>query len=134
MRGKRCPVLKYQELAKRTETVIREGDYCIIRSPRRVKGCLAFVVLRKQVSWKIRNFKALAAQASSSFRRAGTTCDERKRSGSVAGGRYCEVMKIGIDARFYGPAGRGGLGRYTAELIRALEMLDSENDCVIFAP
>ena len=41
-------------------------------------------------------------------------------------------MKIGIDARFYGPAGRGGLGRYTAELIRALEMLDSENDYVIF--
>ncbi len=41
-------------------------------------------------------------------------------------------MKIGIDARFYGSAGRGGLGRYTAELIRALEMLDTENDYVIF--
>lgn len=41
-------------------------------------------------------------------------------------------MKIGIDARFYGSAGRGGLGRYTAELIRELEVLDTENDYVIF--
>lgn len=65
VRGKRCPVLKYQELAKRTETVIREGDYCIIRSPRRVKGRLAFVVLRKKtgIVEDPEIFKALAAQA-----------------------------------------------------------------------
>ncbi len=41
-------------------------------------------------------------------------------------------MKIGIDARFYGPAGRGGLGRYTEELIRSLEATDTENEYVIF--
>lgn len=41
-------------------------------------------------------------------------------------------MKIGIDARFYGPAGRGGLGRYTEELIRSLEVIDTENDYIIF--
>ncbi len=65
VRGKRCPVLNYQELAKRTETVIREGDYCIIRSPRRVKGSLAFVVLRKKTGTveDPEIFKALAAQA-----------------------------------------------------------------------
>lgn len=64
-RGKRCPVLKYQELAKRSEAVIREGDYVIIRSPRRIKGCLAFVVLRKKngVVEDPEIFKALAAQA-----------------------------------------------------------------------
>lgn len=65
VRGKRCPVLKYQDLAKRTETVIREGDYCIIRSPRRVRGCLAFIVLRKKTGTveDPEIFKALAAQA-----------------------------------------------------------------------
>lgn len=40
-------------------------------------------------------------------------------------------MKIGIDARFYGPLGKG-LGRYTERLIRNLEKIDSENDYVIF--
>lgn len=40
-------------------------------------------------------------------------------------------MKIGIDARFYGPPGKG-LGRYTTELIRSLEALDAKNDYVIF--
>lgn len=40
-------------------------------------------------------------------------------------------MKIGIDARFYGPIGKG-LGRYTAELIRSLEAIDTENEYVIF--
>lgn len=42
------------------------------------------------------------------------------------------IMKIGIDARFYGPVGRGGLGRYTMELIRALEAIDTENKYVVF--
>ncbi len=65
VRGKRCPVFNYQEFAKRTETVIREGDYCIIRSPRRVKGNLAFIVLRKKIGVveDPEIFKALAAQA-----------------------------------------------------------------------
>lgn len=40
-------------------------------------------------------------------------------------------MKIGIDARFYGPLGKG-LGRYTTELIRSLESLDTEHDYVVF--
>jgi glycosyltransferase involved in cell wall biosynthesis len=40
-------------------------------------------------------------------------------------------MNIGIDARFYGPLGKG-LGRYTTELIRSLEVLDTENDYVVF--
>lgn len=40
-------------------------------------------------------------------------------------------MKIGIDARFYGPLGKG-LGRYTSELIRSLELIDTENDYVVF--
>jgi len=40
-------------------------------------------------------------------------------------------MRIGIDARFYGTAGRG-LGRYVSELIRELELIDRENDYVIF--
>ena len=41
-------------------------------------------------------------------------------------------MRIGIDARFYGPVGHGGLGRYTTELIRALENIDTENEYVVF--
>ena len=40
-------------------------------------------------------------------------------------------MRIGIDARFYGSVGKG-LGRYTSELIRHLEQVDTENDYVIF--
>jgi len=40
-------------------------------------------------------------------------------------------MNIGIDARFYGPIGKG-LGRYTTELIHSLESLDSEHDYTIF--
>lgn len=40
-------------------------------------------------------------------------------------------MIIGIDARFYGSVGKG-LGRYTAELIHALETLDQDNEYRIF--
>ena len=40
-------------------------------------------------------------------------------------------MRIGIDARFYGPTGKG-LGRYTEKLIKYLEKLDHGNDYVIF--
>jgi len=40
-------------------------------------------------------------------------------------------MTIGIDARFFGPRGKG-LGRYTQKLIEALQELDRENDYVIF--
>ncbi len=40
-------------------------------------------------------------------------------------------MRIGIDARFYGPIGKG-LGRYTQKLIENLERLDTANDYVIF--
>ncbi|NTW45651.1 MAG: glycosyltransferase family 4 protein [Candidatus Moranbacteria bacterium] len=36
-------------------------------------------------------------------------------------------MRIGIDARFYGPVGKG-LGRYTEELIRNLESVASDKD------
>ena len=42
-------------------------------------------------------------------------------------------MRIGIDARFYGPrVGGGGLGRYTAELVTALQEGDKENEYVLF--
>jgi len=42
-------------------------------------------------------------------------------------------MRIGIDARFYGPrTGGGGLGRYTAELVTALQEVDKDNEYVIF--
>ncbi|MFC1613511.1 glycosyltransferase family 4 protein, partial [Patescibacteria group bacterium] len=41
-------------------------------------------------------------------------------------------MKIGIDARFYGPIGGGGLGRYTKNLIDCLEKIDHQNEYVIF--
>lgn len=42
-------------------------------------------------------------------------------------------MRIGIDARFYGPyVGGGGLGRYTSELLTALEEIDTENRYLIF--
>jgi glycosyltransferase involved in cell wall biosynthesis len=40
-------------------------------------------------------------------------------------------MRIGIDARFYGPIGKG-LGRYTSELIAHLERIDAENEYVVF--
>jgi glycosyltransferase involved in cell wall biosynthesis len=40
-------------------------------------------------------------------------------------------MKIGIDARFYGP-GSKGLGRYTQKLITHLEDIDHKNEYVIF--
>lgn len=40
-------------------------------------------------------------------------------------------MKIGIDARFYGPIGKG-LGRYTQKLIEHLEKIDNTNEYYIF--
>ena len=40
-------------------------------------------------------------------------------------------MRIGIDARFFGPKAKG-LGRYTQKLIEELELIDSQNDYVIF--
>jgi glycosyltransferase involved in cell wall biosynthesis len=40
-------------------------------------------------------------------------------------------MRIGIDARFYGPRGKG-LGRYTEKLIKNLEKVDRKNQYVIF--
>ncbi len=40
-------------------------------------------------------------------------------------------MKIGIDARLYGPK-QGGLGRYLEQLITNLEKIDSKNDYFIF--
>lgn len=40
-------------------------------------------------------------------------------------------MRIGIDARFYGPGGKG-LGRYVSELIAGLERLDDGNEYVVF--
>jgi len=40
-------------------------------------------------------------------------------------------MRIGIDARFYGPLGKG-LGRYTQRLIENLEKIDKENEYFIF--
>ncbi|MFH1767047.1 MAG: hypothetical protein ABH826_03070, partial [Patescibacteria group bacterium] len=42
-------------------------------------------------------------------------------------------MKIGIDARFYGPrVGGGGIGRYVAELVNHLQLLDDKNDYILF--
>lgn len=40
-------------------------------------------------------------------------------------------MRIGIDARFYGPQGKG-LGRYVSELLDQLEKLDQENEYLVF--
>jgi len=40
-------------------------------------------------------------------------------------------MRIGIDARFYGPAGKG-IGRYSEKLIAHLEKIDKLNDYFIF--
>ncbi len=39
--------------------------------------------------------------------------------------------RIGIDARFYGPVGKG-LGRYTQEIVDNILKIDKENDYVIF--
>ncbi len=44
---------------------------------------------------------------------------------------YERSMRIGIDARFYGPASKG-LGRYTEQLIKNLERCDTRNTYVIF--
>lgn len=42
-------------------------------------------------------------------------------------------MRIGIDARFFGPrTGGGGLGRYVAELVTHLQNLDRVNEYVLF--
>lgn len=40
-------------------------------------------------------------------------------------------MKIGIDARFFGPKDKG-FGRYTENLVRNLEKLDHENQYFVF--
>lgn len=40
-------------------------------------------------------------------------------------------MRIGLDARFYGPTGKG-IGRYLEKLIARLEKLDTENEYFIF--
>jgi glycosyltransferase involved in cell wall biosynthesis len=40
-------------------------------------------------------------------------------------------MRIGIDARFYGPKGKG-LGRYVSELLHQLEKSDQENEYLVF--
>lgn len=40
-------------------------------------------------------------------------------------------MRIGIDARFWGPGGKG-LGRYTQKLIEKLESIDRENQYFVF--
>lgn len=64
VRGKRFPVLDFVEISKHTELIIRSGEYVIIRSPRRIKGCLSFVILRKK-NGEVEDpeiFKALAAQ------------------------------------------------------------------------
>ena len=42
-------------------------------------------------------------------------------------------MRIGIDARLYGPrTGGGGLGRYVEQLVSHLEKLDQHNEYVVF--
>lgn len=42
-------------------------------------------------------------------------------------------MRIGIDARFFGPrVGGGGLGRYVAELVTHLQKIDTKNTYVLF--
>jgi len=42
-----------------------------------------------------------------------------------------QVKKIGIDARFFGPRDKG-LGRYTENLVRNLEKIDTQNQYFIF--
>jgi len=44
---------------------------------------------------------------------------------------YLFYMRIGIDARLYGPK-NGGLGRYLEQIIFFLEEIDKENEYVIF--
>ncbi len=41
------------------------------------------------------------------------------------------TKRIGLDARFYGPSGKG-IGRYTQKLIEHLEKLDSNNEYFVF--
>ncbi len=41
-------------------------------------------------------------------------------------------MRIGIDARFYGPIGGKGIGRYTQQLIANLEKIDDQNEYFVF--
>ncbi|EKD47257.1 MAG: glycosyl transferase, group 1 [uncultured bacterium] len=42
-------------------------------------------------------------------------------------------MKIGIDARFFGPrVGGGGLGRYVSELVTHLQKIDQRNQYILF--
>jgi len=42
-----------------------------------------------------------------------------------------KIKRIGIDARFYGPIGKG-LGRYTQELVDNIIKIDNENQYVVF--
>ena len=42
-----------------------------------------------------------------------------------------KIKRIGIDARFYGPLGKG-LGRYTQEIVDNIIKLDQDNEYVIF--
>ncbi len=41
-------------------------------------------------------------------------------------------MRIGIDARFYGPVAGTGIGRYTQRLLEQLELIDPDNQYVVF--
>ena len=41
------------------------------------------------------------------------------------------IKRIGIDARFYGPIGKG-LGRYTQEIVDNIIKLDTVNEYVVF--
>ena len=41
------------------------------------------------------------------------------------------TKRIGIDARFYGPSGKG-IGRYTQQLIASLEKIDNNNEYFVF--
>lgn len=41
------------------------------------------------------------------------------------------IFRIGIDARFYGPLGKG-LGRYTQEIVDQITQLDDQNEYIIF--
>lgn len=40
-------------------------------------------------------------------------------------------MRIGIDARFYGPKAKG-LGRYAEKLLQYLDKIDQKNDYIVF--